>query len=202
MPLPTEDPLAAFFGPAVSEPIAPRTITGEQIAEDADAPVGTHGDDKHSVIYAKAAALQSHADAGHLATTRRSSDAAPINNSTTLVPDDTLVIPVLANRIYAFEILLIFDSAANADLKIGWTVPEDATMLWQSVGAGPADALVETDILNVAGSGVGTAVMIAVRGIIRTAGFAGNVVLTRAQQTAQASDTTVQKDSHVVKMEL
>src|SRR5688500_8358878 len=57
-----------------------------------------------------------------------------VTNSTVLVPDSELVVPLLANSQYWLEVFLIYDAIQAADLKLGWFYPTSATIDWSHGG--------------------------------------------------------------------
>lgn len=134
-----------------------------------------------------------------------------VNNSATLQDDDHLVLPVAANGVYFFEATLFYSTNATADLKLGWSVPAGATMVWgrghaASSGAagfhtanasGSVTALpTQASTIDVAG-GASPPYMFFTAGLITVSSTAGNATLQWAQNTADVSDTKVLKGSFI-----
>lgn len=127
--------------------------------------------------------------------------AQVVNNSAAFVNVPDLNLGVLANRVYEFEAVLPYDSAAAADIQFKFTVPAGCTMLWTldapdtaatAVAATKSfDVMTETGAKAAGGIAVGTRVMARVKGIINTGATAGTVQLQMAQATATASATTL-----------
>lgn len=146
----------------------------------------------------------------------RTVDAAPVNNSTVLVPDAVLVVALPTAGRFQFELVLFYDSSTAADFKVAFTIPAGAVTRWG--GVGPSTAVssgVGTGQFSVAigsgttitygGSGTGTAntLVIPIKGNVLMGGTAGNLQVQYAQQTADPTDTVVRAHSrlHVWRVE-
>jgi hypothetical protein len=137
-----------------------------------------------------------------------------VNNSAVLQDDDHLLLPVVANARYIFEIQLLLSSPnGTADWKFGWTFPTGTTMFWgaQVVGTGSTtlvqfgaafDSQAPTTLWDQATvAAIGGAAITGgfhARGVIRAGGTAGNVKLQWAQNTANASDSKLLADSVLI----
>jgi len=131
-----------------------------------------------------------------------------ITNSDVLQNDTVLRFAVGNNESWSFTCVLFVAIAAAADMKIQWSVPSSATMMWAAttrltnmdVGAAgdPSSypVLTETDSKVFGGGGVNVKLMFFITGIVN-ASTAGNVQLQWAQNTANASDLTVYKNSYI-----
>jgi hypothetical protein len=138
---------------------------------------------------------------------RKSADQI-VNNSTTLVNDTHLFAPVLANEVWLIHAWVLFDSGTTPDIKFAWTVPASATFSWgfPSSDAGTANwanlgspvALATTASIAIVSLGAGTVQGVNMTGIAVIAGTAGNVQLQWAQNTLNASNTTVRLNSALV----
>jgi len=112
-----------------------------------------------------------------------------VNNSATLVNDSQLLFTINTSKRYYFMLSLGQNSNGTADLKIGWSVPTDSTMLW-SIAAGNSEAKSETDTAMLSGGSANLCERI-VHGFITTSTTGGTLTLQWAQNTANASDTKV-----------
>jgi hypothetical protein len=65
----------------------------------------------------------------------------------TLQNDDALFIPVEANSVYMFVVLLGYQggTAGSSDLKTGWSLPSGATMAWTDLKLNTSSAVVVSD---------------------------------------------------------
>lgn len=130
-----------------------------------------------------------------------------VNNSSTLVNDTHLVLPVAANEVWKFELSLIITSNATADFKMGWSVPSGTTMRWAPLRFGSSSdwmldssgAAGQTALITESGThGFNTPTTefgLAVRGFIFVSTTAGNVNFQWAQNFATAVNTTVGRGS-------
>jgi hypothetical protein len=140
----------------------------------------------------------------------RTSDSAPVNNSTTLVNDDTLVIPLDANSRYIIDGIITYSSSSTADFKLDFTVPSGAvgrralayipttvtnclSVSQQFFGAGID---VGTDPSGNVG-GTGGSCEVVIRGQVTTVGTSGNFQVQWAQAVADASDTKTMEGSYL-----
>jgi hypothetical protein len=138
---------------------------------------------------------------------RKSADES-VTSSNTLQDDDHLTVAVVANAVYEIEGFLIYDGSTTGDIKIAWTVPSGATLTWSAPGP-PSSASGNTSSVKLAkentsgdfygaiGTGAGNSLVLAIRGILRTSSTAGSLTLQWAQNTADATATTVYTDSYI-----
>lgn len=128
-----------------------------------------------------------------------------VTASTTLQPDDELSIAVSANTTYWLEAMIIYKGPSAGDIKIHWSLPSGATVDWSSNGLGTGAAgtveVVSRSYHN-AGSTIGlgcidtsTECCALPMGVVVIGGTAGNVVLEWAQNTSNATPSTVIADS-------
>lgn len=133
-----------------------------------------------------------------------------VNNSAALANDTELTIAVSANTVYAFQLSLLFTSGTTPDVKWGFTFPTGATCAWGAVrmvsssggvtGDGDfgayASATSGSSTVNAAGTG---GVQIALTsGALIVGANAGSLTVQWAQNTANASDTTVHVGSSLL----
>jgi hypothetical protein len=137
---------------------------------------------------------------------RRTANSTAVNNSTVLVNDGVLTLPVLANAIYQMELFLIYNSNATADFKIAFTAPAGAAMTWGQLGldtavagAGSVAGDVRAGVTTIAGNlpygGAGADACGIAVGVLVMAGTAGTLTVQFAQNTANVSNTTIQAGS-------
>lgn len=120
-----------------------------------------------------------------------------------LANDADLVVPVQADSTYVFEATIFYDGATTGDLKFDLTSPAGSTLKWAPVGltgaatsgAGSIDVRVGVGTPGAAGAGTQTGLR--VRGLLRTAGTAGNLQFRWAQVVSDATATTVYIDSFI-----
>jgi len=124
---------------------------------------------------------------------RKTADQA-VTNSTQLVNDDHLKFAMAANEKWIFELCLFVDGPTGADIRIAFSVPTGATLIWagtglelgamtlDEVGMGP----VRTTSDGASGFGLiaGTPTFIAVSGTVENGVNAGDLQLRWAQQVA------------------
>jgi len=124
-----------------------------------------------------------------------------VNNSDVLQDDDELFFSVGANENYGVRLVLLENSAANADIKIKFEVPVAATFSFAGSyrDAGNTDRAFGTyeaaNTLDLSGA-AGDRCPIVLEGVYRGGANAGTFQLTWAQNTAQASDTKVLAGSY------
>ena len=128
-----------------------------------------------------------------------------VNNSTTLIDCTGVLLSLVASAVYEVEAWVTYQTAAAADLKIGWTIPSGATGLWGIGGAAVGISTSEGDWKNnganwtatnsVGGIGA-TTLECRPKGIIRTTS-AGDLQMQFAQQTADASNTTIRAQTYL-----
>jgi hypothetical protein len=132
---------------------------------------------------------------------RKSADES-VNNSVAMQDDNELKWPLSANLTYTFLLFIAYDSSTVADIKIQFTLPAGATMAWH--GTGLDTALAYKNVANIGaatasaygGAGAGLGRLITVSGSVIMAATAGNLTLQWAQNTAEASNTSVRAGSY------
>jgi len=140
---------------------------------------------------------------------RKLTETQVVNNSTALVPDSHLLLPVQINGVYEVTGLAVWDSGTTADIKFSWTGPAGATMPRWTVmstdtgvatqvgnyNSAPAAALGSTLARN--GAGIGTFVAGLIKGLLVVAGTAGTLTLTWAQNALEVVNTRIKTDSYL-----
>lgn len=122
-----------------------------------------------------------------------------VNNSDTMQNDDALVVAVAASTTYAFWGLIIYETGATPDIKVGFTVPTGALLNWNGLGGLVSTSATISDVDSAAASevfpGGATKGVIHFSGAIAVDSTAGNLQIQWAQNTADVSDTIVYRHS-------
>lgn len=130
-----------------------------------------------------------------------------VNNSATLVDDDTLTVSVEASATYILQMGIIYDSGTTPDIKFAFIGPTSATLDWTTnalgtAAAGGTGSLTVTrstigsgGVLPAGGIGAGSQVFAEIQGILVTSTTAGTFKLQWAQNTADPTDTIVRANS-------
>lgn len=123
------------------------------------------------------------------------------NASTTLGDVTGLAVTLEANATYVFDGYVAYSSGATPDIKFGWTVPSGVTGHWSLHGMGTSSSWpgnidsqhVTSYSSTIPAGGDGTTPTLAVwpLGYLVMDTTAGTVQLRFAQNTSNASDTTV-----------
>ncbi|MGH6691132.1 MAG: hypothetical protein ACREF4_10715 [Gammaproteobacteria bacterium] len=126
-----------------------------------------------------------------------------VNNSTTLVNDTALVVPVVANGVYSWQALVKWASGTTPDFKMDLALPASAnhdsighSYFRDGAAAAGADSRMFSgaEVLAIPGAGTSWSTqgrLTLCTGYITVAGTAGNAQIRWAQNAANASDTTV-----------
>lgn len=123
-----------------------------------------------------------------------------VTSSTTLVNDTQLVLTLTANSIYMIDGFVAYDGAFNAgDFKADWSAPAGATIYWAvngpATGGGALYASNTVSIGTVQTAGTygtgGAQTSLNPKGLVTTAGTGGSLQFRWAQNTSNATATTV-----------
>lgn len=118
-----------------------------------------------------------------------------INNTAVIQNDDELVLAVAANTKYFFELYVPYNSGVTPDIKIGWTLPTGATSQWWGQYYDSTAWVVTqsptTPSTGHAISGFAADLNARFGGTISIGSTAGNMQVVWAQNTANASNTSV-----------
>ena len=138
---------------------------------------------------------------------RRTTDSTAVTSSTALVADATLSLSVIASAVYEFYGLIIVDSSQTADIKLQITGPTGAsgTFTANSIGTAATGTTASIQISMVdmttsfarGGAGNGTPVNLIISGIVTISTTAGNVGISYAQQTSDATNTVLKAGSFI-----
>ncbi len=130
-----------------------------------------------------------------------------VNANATLANDNDLAVALAANATYIVECVVIYDSSTAADIQFAWTGPTGTTFDWTNNGistgaAGGTSSITVTrspigsgNPLPAGGVGVGSKLFAQIRGIVVTSSTTGNLQLMWAQNTSDATNTTVRINS-------
>lgn len=135
-------------------------------------------------------------------TVYRTTDAAAINASTILVSDAVLLSALPTAGTFMWEAVFFYDSSQAADFKVAYTWPAGATATWGMTGLAAAATATTGDgqfavqtvsgtATPVGGAAVGTRTICTTWGHIVMGGTAGNLQTQYAQNTSDATNTTV-----------
>lgn len=119
-----------------------------------------------------------------------------VNNSAVLQNDDTLVTTAEPSSKYDFRLWMVINSGTTPDFKMAWTAPSGSTLSWSvQEGNTVIVAAVLQGPFNLASvvpiNGAGSDQMIIVEGLLTTGVIGGPLQLQWAQNTANASNTSV-----------
>lgn len=133
-----------------------------------------------------------------------------VNNSAVLQADDELLFAIGTSGFWEFEFKLWIESTTAADFKVAIIGPAAVTgyyTAYRNTTGDPTDgnfaSSASTNFSAPSGfacqmSAAGSFALVMVKGVVRSGGTAGNVVLHWAQNAANAVDTTVKEDSLLV----
>lgn len=133
--------------------------------------------------------------------TRRKAADQTVNNSTTLVNDTHLVFNAGRDEAWFARYLLLTNSSAVADVKFQLVLPAGATARVLYVGNNDAGTLAEQEVaqaVNITVQGTGANRLIVLEAHIVMSTTAGDIQLQWAQNTAEASNTRVLKQSMLI----
>lgn len=132
---------------------------------------------------------------------RKTSDqnVGPSNTTLANVTDLVAALPTANGAIFGWQAVIFYDAATAADIKFAFTIPTGATMRWGIIGAGTAtvgDPAWTTQTASgtataIGGNGVGTVLMTIIHGELTLGANPGNLQLQAAQNTSDATATTV-----------
>lgn len=129
-----------------------------------------------------------------------------VNNSTTLVDDTHLTVPVVASAVYDVDGMLLVTGNAAADVKLQFVAPAGAVFSWVSLAQGnsASSQFGSPDFIArlqgasaVAGTVGATKLVVPFRGLLVMSTTAGAFKLQWAQQVADVSDTIVYTHSYL-----
>lgn len=150
-------------------------------------------------VYNGTANISLHTRAVHT-TTRVAADQILTPSNTTLqnVTNMVATLPGTAGAIFQFEARVFYDASTAADIKFAFTIPAAATMRWGVSANGTAGtnptygtATASATAIPVGGLGVATVLLAVIYGEVTMGATGGNLQLQAAQNTSDASVTTI-----------
>lgn len=115
--------------------------------------------------------------------------------SSTLANDTELFIPVEANAVYKISLIILYNSGTTPDIKFGLTVPSGATGTWSGIGYDTASTFLNFGPVNITSAlpfgGLAADREARIDIVLATSSSAGTAQLQWAQNTLNASTTTV-----------
>jgi hypothetical protein len=122
----------------------------------------------------------------------------PLASNATLQNDSALAIPLQANAVYSFLLILGYNGASGAgNLKFGWALPSLSSMGYSlygnTTGGSATDGPWETasSVPALGTSGTGTNLGAVAQGTVSTGSTQGPMQLQWAQNTSNTTATTV-----------
>lgn len=150
-------------------------------------------------VYNGTANISLHTRAVHT-TTRIAADQVLTASSTVLqnVTNMVAALPATVGAIFAWRGHVFYDATTTADIKFAFTIPAGATMRWGTSGLGPGGTNpIYTSVtgsgtaISLGALGIGTVLWMPFSGEVTMAAAAGNLQMQAAQNTSDASVTTV-----------
>ena len=132
--------------------------------------------------------------------TRVAADQVLTASSTVLqnVTNMAATLPGTAGAIFRWRSHIFYDATTTADIKFAYTIPAGATMRWglNGLGAGGTNPIYTTisgsgTAISVGALGIGTVLVALIEGEVTMAATGGALQLQAAQNTSDASVTTV-----------
>lgn len=120
-----------------------------------------------------------------------------VNNSAVFQNDEELLMSLAASARFRFFCRLLYNSGTTPDLKFQWTYPSGTTMLYTGLCtvAGAFNQFQFTEAAGGSIDGVAANTAALLFGTITTSSTPGTLTLQWAQNTANASDTTLRAGS-------
>lgn len=128
-------------------------------------------------------------------------------SSTALQSVTGFAIPVPTTGTFAFRGIIYYTSSTVADIKFAFLLPAGGTIIWNGPGvvpggAGTGDTTASTAVasdaaLSYAGNGIATILACQIEGTYVAGGTAGNVQFRAAQNTVEATQSTIQPQSRL-----
>ena len=123
-----------------------------------------------------------------------------INSTTTFVNSTYLLVPLSANKRYAWQIIGIFNSASVPDFAYTFSIPSLATGNWIANLSLAQNVLIYGNAAVAGGNA--TDRYFSGQGWVTTAGTAGNLQMKFAQNVSNVSNTTLVEKSALLVWEL
>lgn len=121
--------------------------------------------------------------------------------SSTLQNDDELFIAVEANAVYIVEFIILYTSGTTPDIKFGLTFPAGTTGTWSGIGYDTASTFLSFGPVSIASAlpfgGLAADKEARLNAVVAVSSTAGTLQLQWAQNTLNASTTTVYAGSYM-----
>lgn len=136
----------------------------------------------------------------------RTTDGSNITSNTTLANDPVLFVPMEANGIYQFKMVIGAIAGTGNGLKLALTFPTGAILDYRQEGRAVADTWYENWVGN-AGSGAttvwgssagGSGIAPIFEGVCQNGSTAGNLQLQAAQGTSSGTAVAIVKGAHII----
>ena len=137
---------------------------------------------------------------------RKTSDQA-VTSSTVLVDCTSMVLPLLANEVWYYKFFIIYGAGTVGDMKLGWTFPAAGDLQMSGPAASDAGGTLAyyvfstttspTTARSFIGNGTASYVTLPFEGVFVNGANAGNLTFQFAQNTSDATSTTVKAQSTV-----
>jgi len=131
-----------------------------------------------------------------------------VTSSTAFIDDPHLLLPLLANEVFAFEGFLLYTGLTAGDLKLAFTVPASATGGWGVLGADDVTttnvevsaftAFGDANFVQVGALGSGTFAGVFIQGTVVNSTTPGNLQLRWAQAASSGTSTTINANSYLI----
>ena len=135
---------------------------------------------------------------------RKTSDQS-VTSSTVLVDDTALVLPLLANEVWQYKFFVVYGAGTTGDIKLGWTFPTAGDLRMSGPAANDSGGTLTYNIFstttspttarNYAGAGTAAYTSLPFEGVFVNGANAGNLTFQFAQNTSDATSTTVKANS-------
>lgn len=119
-----------------------------------------------------------------------------VNNTTTLQNDDELFFNINRNEAWLFQGFILHNTGSTPDLKITFTVPSGATGGFDPLNVGSSALTSFSSTISFGGTGSDSISYLT--GIVKNGDTAGTVQMQWAQNTADASDSTILSGSCII----
>lgn len=146
----------------------------------------------------------SRALASHIAAASNSTVAS----DATINADAELMLAVETNSVYELAVHLLYEAAAAADIRIGFSGPAGAVLNWGVSGLGSSVAagtgIIDRNARNMAatalagGNGIGVPLYAHVTGVLLTSSTSGLLRFQWSQGTSSATGTVRKAGSHMI----
>lgn len=140
--------------------------------------------------------------------TTATQNVGPSNTTLQNLTNMVVAVPGIVGAVFRWRGCVFYDSATAADIKFAFTIPAGATMGWGGMGlasnvagstgdASMPETATSGAALTFGGGGVGVGIWMQFEGELTMAATAGNLQMQAAQQTSDATATTIHTRSFI-----